>query len=161
MRCKNKTLLGTWLATAALGAAGAPPALAQDAIVLEEITVTAQRREERLEDVPISISAMKGERLASILEGGEDIRALAGRVPGLNAESSNGRVAPRFYIRGLGNTDFDLAASQPVSIVMDEVEGKGFKARNIPASCKYLIDKCGWGRSILFEIITGHMDKGY
>ena len=34
---------------------------------------------------------------------------------------SNGRLAPRFYIRGLGNTDFDLAASQPVSIIVDDV----------------------------------------
>ena len=132
MRCNNKTFLGAWLATAALGAVGAPPALAQDAIVLEEITVTAQRREERLEDVPISISTMKGERLASIMEGGEDIRALAGRVPGLNAESSNGRVAPRFYIRGLGNTDFDLAASQPVSIVMDEVVMENVILKSFP-----------------------------
>ena len=43
MRCNNKTLLGAWLAPLALGAAGAPPALAQDAIVLEEITVTGSR----------------------------------------------------------------------------------------------------------------------
>lgn len=99
------------------------PAQAQNEIegVLEEITVTAQRREERLQDVPISISTMTGDDLRTIFESGEDIRALAGRVPGLNAESSNGRVAPRFYLRGLGNTDFDLAASQPVLIVMDEV----------------------------------------
>ena len=89
--------------------------------ILEEITVTAQRREERIEDVPISVTSMSGERLTSIFEGGEDIRALAGRAPSVNAESSNGRVAPRFYIRGLGNTDFDLAASQPVSIIVDEV----------------------------------------
>jgi iron complex outermembrane receptor protein len=46
---------------------------------------------------------------------------LAARVPSLYAESSNGRLAPRFYIRGLGNSDFDLAASQPVSIIVDEV----------------------------------------
>ena len=99
------------------------PAQAQDEFegVLEEITVTAQRREESLQEVPISISTMTGDNLRTIFEGGEDIRALAGRVPGLNAESSNGRVAPRFYLRGLGNTDFDLAASQPVLIVMDEV----------------------------------------
>jgi len=133
MRCNKKTSVGTWLATTTvLAAVGAPPALAQDSIVLEEITVTAQRREERLEDVPISISTMKGERLASIMEGGEDIRALAGRVPGLNAESSNGRVAPRFYLRGLGNTDFDLAASQPVSIVMDEVVMENVILKSFP-----------------------------
>jgi len=118
----------------ALAMAGplAAPAAAQMEGVLEEIRVTAQRREERLEDVPISVSTMDGERLASILEGGEDIRALAGRVPGLNAESSNGRVAPRFYLRGLGNTDFDLAASQPVSIIMDEVVMENVILKSFP-----------------------------
>jgi len=121
----------------ALGLSGflALPAAAQtegaDA-VLEEILVTAQRREERLEDVPISVSALSGSRLTSMLEGGEDIRALAGRVPGLNAESSNGRVAPRFYLRGLGNTDFDLAASQPVSIIMDEVVMENVILKSFP-----------------------------
>jgi iron complex outermembrane receptor protein len=133
MRCNNQTQSGVWLATAAaLGAVAAPPALAQEGIVLEEITVTAQRREERLEDVPISISTKSGERLAEIFQGGEDVRALAGRVPGLNAESSNGRVAPRFYLRGLGNTDFDLAASQPVSIIMDEVVMENVILKSFP-----------------------------
>jgi iron complex outermembrane receptor protein len=110
----------------------ATPAAAQMEGILEEIVVTAQRREERLEDVPISVSTMQGDRLASILEGGEDIRALAGRIPGLNAESSNGRVAPRFYLRGLGNTDFDLAASQPVSIIMDEVVMENVILKSFP-----------------------------
>src|SRR5210317_1997218 len=121
---------------AALVLAGAitTPAAAQGQMegILEEIVVTAQRREERLEDVPISVSTMDGENLASILSGGEDIRALAGRIPGLNAESSNGRVAPRFYLRGLGNTDFDLAASQPVSIIMDEVVMENVILKSFP-----------------------------
>src|SRR3546814_6353010 len=52
---------------------------------------------------------------------GADGRVLAGRVPSLNIESSFGRTFPRFYIRGLGNTDFDLNASQPVSLVYDDV----------------------------------------
>jgi len=42
-------------------------------------------------------------------------------VPSLHIESSFGRTLPRFYIRGLGNTDFDLNASQPVSLVYDGV----------------------------------------
>jgi iron complex outermembrane receptor protein len=88
---------------------------------LEEVVVTAQRRAENIQDVPLSVSPLEGERLDSLFEGGEDIRALATRVPSLYAESSNGRLAPRFYIRGLGNSDFDLAASQPVSIIVDEV----------------------------------------
>ncbi len=36
-------------------------------------------------------------------------------------ESSFGRAFPRFYISGIGNPDFDLNASQPVSMVIDEV----------------------------------------
>ena len=53
--------------------------------------------------------------------GGEDVRALSGRVPSLNIESSFGRAFPRFYIRGYGNTDFRLNASQPVSLIYDDV----------------------------------------
>jgi iron complex outermembrane receptor protein len=88
---------------------------------LDELIVTATRRSENIQDVPVSVSAVEGEQLAAMFEGGEDIRALATRVPSLYAESSNGRLAPRFYIRGLGNSDLALAASQPVSIIVDEV----------------------------------------
>ncbi len=135
MRCVFATCFGNVSAvlTAGLLILAAVPAGAQDAgVFLEEITVTAQRREERIEDVPISVSATTGEDLAEILSGGEDIRALAGRIPSVNAESSNGRAAPRFYIRGLGNTDFDLAASQPVLIVVDEVVKENVVLKSFP-----------------------------
>ncbi len=88
---------------------------------LDTITVTAERRSENIKDVPNSVSALKGEALDIINSGGQDVRMLAGRVPSLNIESSFGRAFPRFYIRGLGNTDFDLNASQPVSLVYDDV----------------------------------------
>ena len=88
---------------------------------LDQIVVTAQKREENIQDVPISVATVSGEQFATIQLGGDDILAIAARVPGVYAESSNGRLAPRFYIRGLGNVDFDLAASQPVSIIIDDV----------------------------------------
>lgn len=100
------------------------PALAQESTGearLDEIIVTAQRREENLQDVPVSVATLGGEALAAASGAGADIRALSGRVPSLNIESSFGRTFPRFYIRGLGNTDFDLNASQPVSLVYDDV----------------------------------------
>src|SRR5687768_15292233 len=113
------------LAAAIAMALPLPAAIAQEAPAstasLGEIIVTAQRRSENIQDVPISVSALEGERLSAMFEGGGDIQVLAARVPSLYAESSNGRLSPRFYIRGLGNSDFDLAASQPVSIVVDEV----------------------------------------
>ena len=42
-------------------------------------------------------------------------------MPSLYVESTTGRIFPRFYIRGLGNIDFYLGASQPVSIIQDDV----------------------------------------
>jgi iron complex outermembrane receptor protein len=99
---------------------------------LEKITVTAQKRTQSIQDVPISVATLSGEQFENIFSGGEDILALAVRVPGLYAESSNGRVAPRFYIRGLGNTDFDLAASQPVSIIMDDVVKENVILKSFP-----------------------------
>lgn len=100
--------------------------------MLEEVIVTATKRDENLRDVPISIATLSGENLQSMFSGGEDVLALSGRVPGLYAESSNGRAAPRFYLRGLGNIDFDLAASQPVSVIMDEVVMENVVLKSFP-----------------------------
>ncbi|HEV2044674.1 MAG TPA: TonB-dependent receptor, partial [Sphingomicrobium sp.] len=97
------------------------PATTADQAGVEEIVVTAQRRSENLQDVPLSVATVNRETLAAINAGGADVRGLSGRVPSLNIESSFGRTFPRFYIRGLGNTDFDLNASQPVSLVYDDV----------------------------------------
>jgi iron complex outermembrane receptor protein len=99
---------------------------------LERITVTAQKRTQSIQEVPISIATLSGEQLENLFSGGGDILELAVRVPGLYAETSNGRVAPRFYIRGLGNTDFDLAASQPVSIIMDDVVMENVVLKSFP-----------------------------
>jgi len=108
-----------WAAPAAAQDAPAGPAAEESG--LGDIVVTAQRREESLQDVPVAVSVLSGSTLDAITSTGSDVRVLAGRVPSLNIESSFGRTFPRFYIRGLGNTDFDLNASQPVSVVYDDV----------------------------------------
>ncbi|AGH43608.1 TonB-dependent receptor domain-containing protein [Paraglaciecola psychrophila] len=89
--------------------------------VLEKIIVTAQRRTQNLQEVPISVSVIKGDLLDSISANGGDIRFMSARIPSLKIESSFGRSFPRFYMRGLGNQDFDLNASQPVSLIYDGV----------------------------------------
>jgi len=108
---------------AAHGQAAAPAqaASATEAGKLQSVTVTAQRITEDVRQVPISVSTVGAEELDVLGSSGDDIRALAGRVPSLNIESSFGRAFPRFYIRGYGNTDFHLNASQPVSLVYDDV----------------------------------------
>lgn len=88
---------------------------------LDAVEVTAQRRSEDIQDVPLSITVLSGEKLHAMGSAGDDIRFLSARVPSLNIESSFGRAFPRFYIRGIGNSDFDLNASQPVSLVYDDI----------------------------------------
>ena len=131
---RTKKLLSGIAAIAATVAwpTGAANAQAPERSILEEIVVTAQRREENIQDVPISVTALRGERLETLFAGGEDVRALASRVPSLYAESSNGRLAPRFYMRGLGNSDFDLAASQSVSVIVDEVVQENVILKSFP-----------------------------
>ncbi len=88
---------------------------------LGTVTVTADRRVENIKDVPSAVYSLSGEKLDIINSSGQDVRMLSGRVPSLNIESSFGRAFPRFYIRGYGNTDFRSNASQPVSLVYDDV----------------------------------------
>ena len=99
---------------------------------LEEVIVTAQKREQSLKDIPASVTAIPPERIDDLLSGGENIRALAARAPSLNIESSNGRQSPRFYIRGIGNYDFDVNATQPVSMILDEVALENSVLKSVP-----------------------------
>jgi iron complex outermembrane receptor protein len=127
---------GAVLALSAVMPLGA--AMAQDvaqaapASQLQQVVVTAQRRSENIKDVPVSVTALRGEKLDVLLSGGEDIRVLAGKVPSLNIESSNGRTFPRFYIRGYGNTDFSAFASQPVSLIYDDVVQEAPSLKGFP-----------------------------
>jgi iron complex outermembrane recepter protein len=110
------------LACASLIATGT--ALAQEATptALDAITVTADHRERNLQEVPVSVGVVQGEAFRDFTAGGDDtLLALSGKVPSFYAETTTGRIFPRFYIRGLGNIDFYLGASQPVSIIQDDV----------------------------------------
>ncbi|MEM7494507.1 MAG: TonB-dependent receptor, partial [Pseudomonadota bacterium] len=120
----SKNLLKLSVATSVTAALFSTPAFSQEIdeeARLAPVVTTAQRVEENAQDVPISITTVADEKLDNLKAGGADIRFLSARVPSVIAESSFGRAFPRFYIRGIGNTDFDLNASQPVSLVYDDV----------------------------------------
>tara|TARA_R110001592_G_scaffold350716_2_gene647089 strand:+ start:408 stop:2693 length:2286 start_codon:yes stop_codon:yes gene_type:complete len=124
---KNSTLatavkLAVLTSTVGFSAATLAEENAEEKVVgLEIIEVTARKRVENVQEVPVAISALQGEKLNVLSSAAMDIRFLNARVPSLTVESSFGRTFPRFYMRGLGNSDFDLNASQPVSLVVDEV----------------------------------------
>ncbi|KAG9557412.1 hypothetical protein KCV01_g21888, partial [Aureobasidium melanogenum] len=88
---------------------------------LQTVTVTAEKRTEDLQKVPISMTVVTSEKLEAFGQAGDGVLQLASRAPSVYAETSYGREFPRFYIRGLGNSDFDLNASQPVSMVYDDI----------------------------------------
>ncbi len=113
-------------------AADAPGAEATD--TLAEVIVTATRREQNLNDVPFSTTALAGDPLTVLGDAGDDIKQLAFKVPSLNIESSNGRAFPRFYIRGYGNTEYHDFASQPVGLIYDDIvqENPALKGFPIP-----------------------------
>jgi outer membrane receptor protein involved in Fe transport len=123
--CRASTALGALV----FAASAVTPAQAQQ---IETVTVTVERHSEDLQNVPESVTTIPDDELKSIFDSGQDIRAIAARVPSLYSESSNGRVAPRFYIRGLGNADFDLAASQPVSIIEDGIVEENVVLKSAP-----------------------------
>lgn len=132
----------TAVSVLAVTAACAVPAIAQEAAPAASvdegfadggIVVTATRRSERAVDVPIAVSALSGEKLDVLNSSGQDIRFLSARVPSLLIESSFGRTFPRFYIRGLGNTDFSADAAQPVSVVYDNVALESPMLKAFPA----------------------------
>ncbi|MEM1104042.1 MAG: TonB-dependent receptor, partial [Pseudomonadota bacterium] len=105
------------LASAGLlgAAAAALPTLAM--AQLDEIVVTAQKREQNLQEVGISISAF-GEEEARFF--GNDIGALAGQAPGVEAYG-NGSIIQSFFIRGIGLNEFAGNFNAPVAIHNDEV----------------------------------------
>lgn len=122
----NALTLGINTAILMLSTTIVPTAFAEeqqkiDSSKLEVIQVTARKRTENVQEVPVTVTALYGEKLDAYSSGAMDVRFLNARVPSLSVESSFGRTFPRFYMRGLGNSDFDLNASQPVSLVVDGV----------------------------------------
>ena len=99
----------------------APSAPAANPDQLQEVVVTAQRKPEFAKDVPVAVTSLSGPTVEALTASGEDIRFLSAQVPSLLIESSFGRTYPRFYIRGLGNSDFTYNAQQPVGVLVDDV----------------------------------------
>lgn len=93
-------------------------ASAQESAGLEEIIVTAQRRAESLQNVPIAISAFTEETLErSRIETMEEIVT---RTPGFTMTAFNAGQ-PRLFIRGIGSTDDGAAQDNSVAVFVDDV----------------------------------------
>lgn len=85
---------------------------------LEEIVVTAQKRAESVQDVPISISAMSADFVGKV--GAQSVDDLGIHTPGLETRVTQ-PTQPRFSIRGITTTDFGIAADPAVAVYVDGV----------------------------------------
>lgn len=86
---------------------------------LDEIVVTAQKREERAQDVGISIAAYSGEMLEKMhIVRPEDLTLV---TPGLTSAADNGSSVSSFSIRGVGQGDYADHQEQPNAVYQDGV----------------------------------------
>lgn len=109
---------------AAPGLFVAAPALAQDAAEADaggdEIIVTARRREESLQDVPIAVSAFSGEALE--MRGALDLTDVGNITPNTTLETSRGSNSTlSAFIRGIGQQDPVSGFEPGVGIYLDDV----------------------------------------
>jgi len=113
--------------TAATSAAAAKAA---DAGGVEEIVVTAQRREQSVQDVPIAISAFSSAQLEA--QGISSTLQLGQYIPNTVAQSNTGLgSANAYYIRGLGNTESIATFDPPVGTYVDDVYISRQNANNL------------------------------
>jgi iron complex outermembrane receptor protein len=96
---------------------------------LEEIVVTAQKREERLVDVPVAVSAIGGEALLNAQIRG--VEQLSQAVPSLTFTQSTNDLNNNVRVRGVGTALFNVGLESSVSFVVDGVvlsrQGQGFQ----------------------------------
>src|SRR5258706_570554 len=96
------------------------PLLAQADTALEEIVVTAQRRVERLQDVPLAIPALSADDLAD--RGVRQAADIAASVPNMLLNLPYGPEAqPTFTLRGVTTQDYSQNQSSPIAMYVDEV----------------------------------------
>jgi iron complex outermembrane receptor protein len=86
--------------------------------VLDEITVTAQKREQSIQDVGIAITAFSGKQLREM--GVDKSTDIAAMTPGLYISGNNGGQKELFTIRGVTQNDFNDSTEAPVAVYVDD-----------------------------------------
>ncbi|HKT72571.1 MAG TPA: TonB-dependent receptor [Steroidobacteraceae bacterium] len=110
----NESIAQAAQATAAVPARAAS---SQSTEEIGEIVVTAQRREQRLQDVPITINVVSGEQ--ALAAGVTGTSSLQVAVPGLIINRQANNAAP--YIRGIGTSNSNPSSENSVAIYLDGV----------------------------------------
>ncbi len=86
---------------------------------IEEIVVTAQKREQSINDVGITVNVFSAQQLADY--GVRSVEDLESLTPGLTVSNAQPSGVPTFTIRGVGFSDFTTSSSSTVGLYLDEV----------------------------------------
>lgn len=114
------SLLALWAAwgNAAADAPGAASSASADSGEIGAITVTAQRRTEVSQDVPIALQVVTSEQIDQLTA--TDLSTMSGYVPGLVVDGSQ-PTQPGFTLRGISVSDFGIGTDSPIGIYDDGV----------------------------------------
>ena len=108
------------LAPSAWAQESAPAEATSNATTLDAITVTARKREETLQEIPVAVTAFTAEALDKLNV--EDLSDLGGQVPNLTIYAARGASSTvTAYIRGVGQADPTWGADPGVGIYLDDV----------------------------------------
>lgn len=120
MRSKQRLIVTGLSAAIATGTVGLVPIAAQAQMVLEEVVVTARRREESLQETPVAVSAFSSEALEEF--GMRDIADLRKVAPNVDLYDGNGTTgAGNVFIRGVGARNTGVNFDSGVGIYIDGV----------------------------------------
>ena len=109
-RCITPYVLGLALLCA--------PIAANSQNVLEEIVVTAQKREQNIQDVGIAITAFTGDQMRSL--GLTNSFEIANFTPGVHLSGNLAGQNTQFTIRGVTQNDFNDIIEAPTAVYLDE-----------------------------------------
>ncbi len=85
---------------------------------LEEVIVTAQRRSESTQDIPVAITGFTGNAIEKF--GVESTNDVGAQVPNMQVSGPYGEVQPIFSIRGVSMSDYNSNQASPIGVYVDE-----------------------------------------
>ncbi len=120
-KSRHRIRLAGSISLAAIGlvtasAAAAQQAAADEGVAIEEIVVTAQKRQQSGQEVGIALSVVSADALAQ--RNVTSVTDLVGLVPNVQANYGAGQVA--FNVRGIGTNEFSANLDSPVAVNVDE-----------------------------------------
>lgn len=115
-RCARR--LPIWCSRLTLLAAALSSSPTWAAPVLEEVLVTAQKRSQSTQDIPVAVTGLGGDALDKL--GFDNANDIGAQVPNMQVSGAYGEVQPIFAIRGVSMSDYSSNQASPIGVYVDE-----------------------------------------